>query len=517
MDSQTNEMTLRGFVDVVARRRWVVAGAVLGCVVLAVVLSLTQTTKYSAESEVLVQSRGQDVFENQTSTLDNRSIQTQIAIIESQAVRDRVQHDLGLDQLSPDMLEKVLPEVAATAVPQTAVISLAVRDADAANAAKYANAYATAYIDVRSEQVLAELREASEAVQVAIDNVQADIDAIDAIENSDNSDASVADALASFPSRTSLSNQLANFSTTLNQLRVDAAVRTGDTTIIRVAEVPEETEGAALARTIPLAVFLGLVLGLGAAFLIHYLDDKVRTEDELTDLVACPVLATVPAAKSPAGQPIAISEPNHSSVEAYRDLRTNIRFLSLEREVRVIQVTSASGGEGKTSTAVNLAVVLAQAGHRVALVDANLRQPRVHEALALPQTPGFTEALLGMDLSEAVNDVTVNDTNSMNTYTSGTVPSNPSELLSGQRTQELLKELGALFDYVIVDSASVLGVSDTVDLSGAVDALVLVVHAGRTTRDQLAETIGRLDRVAAPVVGMVLNEAPTSARSRKSA
>lgn len=515
MESQTNELTLRELVDVVSRRRWVVIGAVLGCVVLAVALTLVRTPKYVAESEVLVQTRGQDLFQNQTATLNDRSIQTQIQVMESQAVRDRVQQDLGFGDLTPDELDDVLPEVSATAVPQTDVVSLAVRDESATDAALYANAYASAYIDVRREQVLKELLAASDAVQLAIDDVQGDIDAVDALDNGDSGDVSLAEELANFPSRTSLANQLAAFSTTLSQLRVDAAVRTGGTTIIRIAEVPDDPDGSSAARTVPLAVFGGLVLGLAAAFLIDYLDDKIRTEDDLADLVRFPVLANVPVAQPPDDRLIAVSEPNHSSVEAYRDLRTNLRFLGLDRKVSVIQVTSPAGSEGKTSTATNLAAVLAQAGHRVALVDANLRRPRVHEVLAVPQSPGFTDVLLGSDATEVVNDVVVDEKNTMSVFTSGAVPTNPSELLSGQRTRELVIELDALFDYVIVDSASVLAVSDAVELSGTVDALLVVVQAGHTTRDQLTDTLGRLDQVAAPVVGMVLNQASANTRSRK--
>ena len=509
MESQTSELTLRELLDVVARQRWVVIGAVLGCVMLAVALILVQPTKYSAESEVLVQLRSQDLFQNQTAPPNDRSIQTQIQVMESQAVRDRVQQDLGLEELPP--------EVNATAVPQTNVVSLAVSDASATNAALYANAYATAYIDVHREKVLEELLTASNALELAIDDVQGAIDAVEALNDGEPSLPSLPDELASFPSRTSLANQLAELSTTLSQLRVDAAVRTDGTTIIRVAEAPGNPDGSTPASTFSLAVVVGLVLGLLAAFLIDYLDDKIRTEDDLAELVALPVLAAVPVVKQSVNQPIAIEEPNHSAVEAYRDLRTNLRFLGLDREISVIQVTSPAGTEGKTSTATNLAVVLAQAGHRVALVDANLRQPRVHQVLAVPQTPGLTDLLLGMDASEVVNDVIVDGTHTMSAYTSGNVPSNPSELLSGQRTQQLLRELGALFDYVIVDSASVLGVSDAVALSGLVDSLLLVVQADRTTREQLAEALGRLEQVAAPVAGIVLNQAPAKLRSRKPA
>ncbi len=502
MESQPNEMTMRDIVKVAVRRRLAVIGVVVGCIVLALAYTLVQTPNYSAESEVLVQTSGRDPLLSQTSTLSDRSIQTQLQVIESPAVRERVMKDLDLAALPP--------EVEATAVPQTDVISLEVRAGSADNAARYANAYASAYIDVRRDQVLAELLAAGNAVQIAIDAVQADLDAVDALESVGNgapNDVALADALANFPSRTALADQLAEFSTTLNQLRVDAALRTGGTTIIRVAEVPGKPVGLIPVFLFPLAVAIGLVLGLLAALLIDHLDDKIRTEDDLSRLVTLPVLATVPVAKQPDSRLIAISEPGNSSVEAYRDLRTNLRFLGLNRDVRVIQVTSPTDSGGKTSTAANLSVVLAQAGNRVALVDANLRMPKVHEVLALPQAPGFTDMLLGKAASEAVNDVIVDDVNTLSAYTSGLVPTNPSELLSGQRTQQLIKELGAKYDYVIVDSASVLAVSDAVELSGSVDALLLVVQAGRTTREQLAEALGRLDQVDAPVAGIVFNGA----------
>ncbi|MGK0276694.1 MAG: succinoglycan biosynthesis transport protein ExoP, partial [Ilumatobacter sp.] len=198
---------------------------------------------------------------------------------------------------------------------------------------------------------------------------------------------------------------------------------------------------------------------------------------------------------------------DHASVEAYRGLRTNLQFLGLDRPISVVQVTSSLAGEGKTTTAVNLAVVLAQAGHRVALVDADLRRPRIHDVFAVSQSPGFTDLLLGEKPAMVVNHIPVDGGTRMSLFTSGAVPANPSEMLTGRRTRELLAEMGAHYDYVIVDSAPVLPVSDSVALAGAVDGMFVVAQAGRVTEPQVVETVERLGRVSAPILGLVLNQA----------
>jgi non-specific protein-tyrosine kinase len=487
MTPDAPEMTLRDYAGVVARRKWVVIAAVLLSTVIAVGLTATQTPVYSASSEVLVQPRGQDgLFESQVVNLNARAIDTEIQVIEGQAVRARVQLNLGLDSLPP--------AANASAVGQTDVISIAVRDTNASNAALVANAYADAYIEVRREQAVKELLDASAEVQTAIDALQ---DQIDELADDD-------------PRRSGLITQLSNFQTTLDQLRVDAALRTGGAAVIKSAVVPTGPVEPTPVRTAMLAAVIGLLIGLGAAFLIDYLDDKVRSEDDLERLVDRPVLAVVPVDPPPDNRPIAISEPGHDATEQYRGLRTNLLFLGLDRSINVVQVTSSLAGEGKTTTATNLAVVLAQAGHRVALLDADLRRPRVHEVFAVPQSPGFTDLLLGEDAKHVVNHLDIAGGNRLSVYTAGAVPSNPSEMLSSRRAHQLLTEMGGHYDYVVVDSAPILPVSDSVALSGAVDGVIVVAHAGRVTNDNIVETVERLDRVSAPILGLVLNQASRS-------
>ena len=462
MAGENVEMTLRDYGNVLARRRWIVIFAVVLTTLTAVALTALQTPIYSASAEVLVQPRGQDgFFENQTNYVDpTRAIDTEIQVIEGQEVNQRVQENLGLSEPPPG--------ASASAVGSTDVISIAVSDTNASNAATLADAYAVAYVDVRREQAVNELLKASAEVQVAIDGIQAQIDALDEDD----------------PRRPALVNQLSNFNTTLDQLRVDAALRTGGVAIIKSADVPTTPIEPTPTRTAVLAAVVGLLIGLGAAFLLDYLDDKVRSESDLEALVDRPVLAVVPVDPPPDNRPIALSEPSHVAVEAYRGLRTNVQFLGLDRPISVIQLTSSMAGEGKTTTSANLAVVLAQAGHRVALVDADLRRPRVHQVFGVPQTPGFTDLLLGAEAKTVVNHVDVDGGSRLSVYASGAVPSNPSELLSGRRTQKLLAEMGAHYDYVIVDSAPVLPVSDSVALSGAVDGVIVVAQAGRVVGRQ---------------------------------
>jgi capsular exopolysaccharide synthesis family protein len=490
MDGASGEMTSRDYASLVVRRKWIVVLPIMLAVLVTVVLTTLQTPIYSTSSEVLVQPRGQDgLFESQVVNLNERAIQTEIQVIEGAAVRARVQENLALDSAPPP--------ADASAVGQTDVISITVRDANAANARTLANAYAQAYIEVRREQSVNALLDASVEVQAAIDNLQVQIDGL-----ADDD-----------PRRTALINQLGNFNATLDELRVDAALRTGGAAIIKPAPLPTSPVEPTPARTAVLAAVVGLLIGLGAAFLVDYLDDKIRTETDLEVATGRPVLAVVPVDPPPDNRPIAVSEPTHDAVEAYRGLRTNLQFLGLDRPIKVVQLTSSFAGEGKTTTSANLAVVLAQAGHRVAIVDSDLRRPRLHEVFGTPQTPGFTDLLLGMQAKDIVNHVDVGGGNRLSVYTSGTNPSNPSEMLSGRRTRQLFAEMGGHYDYVIVDSAPVLPVSDSVALAASVDGVLVVAHAGRVTDDNVAETVERLDRVGAPLLGMVLNQATRSGPS----
>jgi len=477
----------RGLLDwarVVARRKWIVVGALLMALIGSLLMSLLQDPIYEAEGQMLVEPRsGQAVFE-QDPTLNvqnlDRAIQTEIQVLEGQRVRARVQSDLQLDQLPPT--------VDGTAVGSTDVVSVRVRSKDPRAAQRLADAYVTAYIETRREQAIDDLNAAGTQLQDKIDQLQTQIDRADAAQQAP------------------LVAQQATYKERLDELQIEAALTTGGASVVKSAETPTDPVAPKPVRSAALAAAIGLLLGLGAAFLVDYLDDSVRTHEDLEELTETSVLAVVPTEPPPDNRPIALSEPHEFAVEIYRGLRTNVQFLGLDTPLKVIAVTSSLPGEGKTTTATNLAVVLAQAGHEVVLVDADLRKPRAHEVFSVPPIPGLTEALLGEPIEMVVSHLG----DHLHLVTAGQVPPNPSEMMSNARVDNFLRALAARHEYVVLDAPPILPVSDSVALARWVDGVLVVVQADRVSRRDVSESLARLERVGAPVFGLVLNRARRS-------
>jgi receptor protein-tyrosine kinase len=206
---------------------------------------------------------------------------------------------------------------------------------------------------------------------------------------------------------------------------------------------------------------------------------------------------------------VGVESPTSAAAEAYRSLRTSVRFLGLDTPVRSVLVTSAEASEGKTVTAANLAIALAQGGENVLLVGADLRRPRVHEMFGAPQRPGLTSVLLG----EATAESTVYDVKEapgLHLMLPGPTPPNPAELLDSARARELFASLTSRYARVVIDSPPVLPVTDAQVLARLADAVLLVVAHGETSRRGLGRAIELLEQVEAPLVGTVLNLVPAS-------
>jgi capsular exopolysaccharide synthesis family protein len=262
-------------------------------------------------------------------------------------------------------------------------------------------------------------------------------------------------------------------------------------------------------RDTVVALLLGLVAGLGLAFLREHFDDRVRGKEDIDRASGgSPVLALVPlfAGLRDREGPVLASAtaPTSPAAEAYRNLRTSLQFIALERPTQVVQITSAGSGDGKTTTLANLAVVLARAGKRVVMIDCDLRRPRLHTFFGVDNRVGFSAVLLRqVTLGDAVRRI--KGMPNLVLLPSGPPPPNPSELLSAKRTAEIFRAVAQECDYVLVDSPPVLAVTDGLVLSGVVDTTMVVVSAHDTTRQALARTFELLRQVEAPVVGVVLN------------
>jgi capsular exopolysaccharide synthesis family protein len=203
---------------------------------------------------------------------------------------------------------------------------------------------------------------------------------------------------------------------------------------------------------------------------------------------------------------VTVLHPTAPAAEAFRLLRTSVKFLGIERQVRVVQVTSPSPGEGKTMVAANLAVAFAQSGDRVVLVGGDLRRPRMEEMLDVPLTPGLTAVLIGdVTLPQAIQ--TAAGVPNLSVLPAGYPPPNPSELLSGERARRLIDVLGQTYDVVVIDCPPVLPVTDSLVLARMADTTLLVTSANRTSKRSLTRAVELLRQVDAPLSGTVLNSA----------
>ena len=269
------------------------------------------------------------------------------------------------------------------------------------------------------------------------------------------------------------------------------------------AQVPTSPFKPDAAKNMLMALLIGFVMALGLAFGLDYLDDTVKTPEDITRKLHVPFLGLVPAVRGEK-QPVLSGPVPHDFGESYRALRTSLVFTSGGESTRVITVTSAQPLEGKTTTACNLAMVLAFGGSRVLLMDADMRRPGVHKALKMNNTVGLSHLLVGQArVREAIQRTS--DPNFC-VMTAGRTPPNPSELLSSERMRQLIANLKqGPFDWVVIDTPPVLAVTDAVILTPLVDGVTFVVGA-EMTRRRLAERAVHMIMASRPkVVGAVLN------------
>jgi capsular exopolysaccharide synthesis family protein len=256
-------------------------------------------------------------------------------------------------------------------------------------------------------------------------------------------------------------------------------------------------------RDAVLGAFAGVLLAVLALVVWTLLDTRVRSEDALRRITDLPVLGGIPRRKDSSRRALVVAEPNSTSAEAYRRVRSSLRFAAVEHDISAIAVTSSIPGEGKTSTAVNLALTYAEAGLRVLLVDADLRRPMVAETLGLENAVGLTTMLVGAVEFEDAR-LSWGD-GALSVLPAGEVPPNPAELLASARMSELLRELRTKFDVMIVDTAPLLSVSDATVIAQSVDTTIVVADVSKVHLAQLARSLEALDRARAQVAGVLFS------------
>lgn len=267
-------------------------------------------------------------------------------------------------------------------------------------------------------------------------------------------------------------------------------------------------------RNILLGIIIGLIIGYGIAVLRETLDTTVKSMDDIEEFLDAPLLGAIMYDSDAVDTPLITALGSYAPrVEAFRVLRTNLQFIDPDQINNVFTITSALPGEGKSSTATNLAIALAEGGSSVVLVEGDMRRPRVHEYLKLERNVGLTTVLVGRaTLDDAIQQSSVVG---LDVLTSGQIPPNPAELIKSAAMADTMEKLRSRYDVVLIDATPLLPVTDGALLADLSDGAILVIHYGKTTLDQARGAVERLESVDAETVGVVLNMTPKPTRGDK--
>jgi Mrp family chromosome partitioning ATPase/capsular polysaccharide biosynthesis protein len=509
-DASTHVAGLPDYLAVVRRRKWLIALAVVLVPLAAVGFSLQQQKRYQASAEVLLSS--QNLAAALTGTQQtgvnlqpDRIAQTQAEVAQVPAVAARVLRavpDTGLT------ITNFLDNAGVSTSPDADLLRFHVTNRDPALATRLVNAYAAAYTAYRRHLDTTSIANALAGVDRSLKTLKHD-------------------------QRSPLYSSLVDREQTLQTMQ---ALQTSNAAVVKQASRASQVQPKPVRNGI-LGLALGVVLGIGLAFLREALDTRVRTADEIGTRLRLPLLGRLPAPPKrlrAESRLVMLSAPSSPQAEPFRILRSNLELARLDRDAKLVMITSGVHEEGKTTTVSNLAVALARTGQRVILVDLDLRRPTVHQFFDLAG-PGVTEVALGrVSLAEALRPIAIttdqsqrrsrsftiqrrNGTSNGNgrpevkgvleVLPSGVLPPSPGEFVASPSFQHMLDELRERADIVLIDTPPLLQVGDALTLSARVDALIVVTRMSVVRRHMLDELRRQLDAAPTAKLGFVLTAA----------
>jgi non-specific protein-tyrosine kinase len=487
-------------------RKWALAVAALAAVgaIVAFVVSKAMTPIYQAKGDVLVvagvgqggSSAPADVTLNATeATTTAATLITAPPLLQS--VIDA--HHLGVS------VSTLAGNVAATPQANSELVDVTVTDPSPKRAAQIDNAIMTAFVAQITKQNTDRIDQTGAALQNEIKQLQATL-------NSEEQQLAGAPAAQAATLHQAITDQ----TTLLTQLTLNystfQSTQQQNLETVSVA-TPASTPTVAVSPRVPLNTALGgiagLLMGLILAGALEYLDQGLKTSEDVVQRLGVPCLGVVPRYPSPSDGRARRPQELLGATEAYRRLRTNLLFASPDSQLRSVVFTSTHAAEGKTQTAANVAVALASAERRVVLIDADMRRPDLHRIFSRPLHNGMSELIMNIHQSDrlSLNGSHATGQPNLTLITSGTIPPNPSELLSSNRATLLVHALERAFDTVIIDTPPVGAVTDALSVAAEASGTVVIVQAGRTNAAQAAATIESLRNVGAKVLGVVLNKA----------
>jgi non-specific protein-tyrosine kinase len=508
-DASADPIDLRQYIYLLWHWAWLILLVAAMAGGAAFVVSKRQTPVYQAATTLRVN------YAPGTSAGDYSSIMTSqllastyVPMMTTQAVLSETVRRLNVP-LDPYQLKR---DISIKPVNDTQLIQITVESTNPELAAGLANTL----VAVFSDQVQFEQAQRFAASKQSLQNQMNDVD--QKIQALIAQSARAADAVE----KDRLENNLAqyrtiytNLLTSFENVRLSEAQTKLTVSQLDPALAPGEPISPKVLQTTLLALIVGAMLAVGAIFLLEMLDDTIRDPEVLLKKYQLPILGVIAHHEQKAGTPIAQYAPRSPVAEAFRSLRTNVKYASVDKPLRSLLVTSPTPADGKSTISANLGVVMAQGGARVFIIDADLRRPAVHKMFGTHNRVGLSGLFVqaaedgeaGISLNGAVQAAgTLQGAENVSVISSGTLPPNPAELLGSKKMGEILQTILQRCDVVVLDTPPVLSVTDAVVLAPVVDGVILVIKAGTTKQAAFKQALIQLNQVGANLLGVVINE-----------
>lgn len=491
-----------GYLRVVRTRKWEIALIVLPILAMVIFFTARMTPMYAAESTVLV--KGVPTPGSLSGAPQQPDLPTEQALIlQSSEIAANVQSSLNLTMTS----QQLKKNLSVTVQSATALIHIRYSDPSPSMAAKIANAFAAAYVAFHIAQATSPFQAAISVIQTQIGDVQTTITQLTAQLRA-TSDLAQRTLLQN--QITGLNSQLSGFKQRILDLTATEGLAKTSAIPVQPALIPTHPASPSLTKNIAAGLAGSLVLAVAVVLLRERLDDRLKAPDELRQVLDAPTLAIVPRVRewriSEESRLVIRADPSGPASEAYRTLATNLRYLASEQPLKVVMLTSAVRGEGKTVTSCSLSIALAQSGKRVILVSADLRRPRVHRFFDLKNEVGIS--MLSHPEFERVSRsqlVVSSGTPNLYVVNSGPVPIDPVAVLGSRALRDFIASLRASADFVIIDVPPVLGVADALVMAQQVDATIVVANEETSGTSILALARDQLETAGAHIVGGIYN------------
>ncbi len=464
---------------ILRRRKWVVLQAVIAVPLLAFLYTSTEPEEFTATATLLFRQSPAALEENQGVIDPTREAATNGELVALPVVAEEAAKLLGHGYSGAEVLSDVA--VAPSLEAETAAI--AATSESPARSATIANAYAKAYINFRKRADRSQVQSAISLAETSL--------------------AKMTPAQRAGPEGTALSKQL-------EQLKIRQALETGGAELVQPATAPSSPSSPEVSRNVLLGVVLGLLLGFGLALILERVDRRVRSTQEMEQLYGLPIIARIPRSRRLAGKRSESFGPQTPEAEAFRVLRTNLRYFEVSRDLRSVMIVSPAAGDGKSTVARGLAMTMAEMGDDVVLVEADLRKGGEFRSVNGHPAPGLSTVLTGTSLEKVLVRVDVGgqgseESRNLAILPSGPPPPNPAELLESWRMREILVELQDRFQTVILDSPAMAAVSDALVLIPAVGGVVIVGGLGKTTRDAANDLSRQFALLNKQPIGLIVN------------